>query len=150
MTYKYIQEANRNTKTARTTRNPSNKTITRRSWNSPNISIDRSIARSCCSLAVCVQKRRRKSIDKQTTPSRPWKLSDKQLLKLQKLLLKGPKANGYRTKLWTLRRITQLIKKYFGQLYQLSGVWYVLSRMGWICQKPEKRARERAEQAIAC
>ncbi|MBN2454918.1 MAG: winged helix-turn-helix domain-containing protein [Sedimentisphaerales bacterium] len=89
-----------------------------------------------------------KALASKPPPSRPCKLSDKQLLKLQKLLLKGPKANGYKTELWTLQRIAQLIKKQFGQSYQLSGVWYVLFRMGWSCQKPEKRARERDEQAI--
>jgi transposase len=95
------------------------------------------------------QKDGQQALRSKPPPSRPCKLSQGQLSKLQKLLLKGPKANGYKTDLWTLRRISQLIQKHFGQSYQLSGVWYVLSRMGWSCQKPEKRARERDEQAIA-
>jgi transposase len=82
-------------------------------------------------------------------PSRPCRLSKKQLAKLEKLFLKGPRANGYKTDLWTLRRIAKVIQKHFGQSYQPSGIWYILLRMGWSCQKPERRARERNEQAIA-
>ena len=81
-------------------------------------------------------------------PSRPCKLSQKQLAKLQKLLLKGPKANGYKTDLWTLRRIAELIRKHFGVNYHVAHVWRILRKLGWSCQKPEKRARERDEQAI--
>jgi len=89
------------------------------------------------------------ALNSKPPPSRPCRLSKKQLSKLQMLLLKGPKANGYRTDLWTLRRIAQIIKKHFGQSYQPSGVWYMLGRIGWSCQKPQRRARERNEQAIA-
>ncbi len=37
----------------------------------------------------------------------------------------------------------------FAVRYKPSGVWHVLRGMGWSCQKPERRARERNEQAIA-
>lgn len=77
------------------------------------------------------------------------KLTARQLQRLERLLLKGPCANGYSTDLWTLRRIAELIDKQFGVRYDPSGVWHVLNRMGWSCQKPERRARERNEQAIA-
>lgn len=90
-----------------------------------------------------------KALASKPPPSRPPKLSDKQLLKLQKLLLKGPKASGYKTDLWTLQRIAKLIHKHFGINYHISHVWRLLQKMGWSCQKPEKRARERDEQAIA-
>ena len=81
-------------------------------------------------------------------PGRPPGLSQKHKKKLQKLLLKGARANSYKTELWTLKRIAQIIRKHFGVHYQLSGIWYILSRLNWSCQKPEKRARERNEQAI--
>jgi len=38
---------------------------------------------------------------------------------------------------------------HLGVSYDPSGVWHVLRRMGWTCQKPERRARERDEEAIA-
>jgi transposase len=58
-------------------------------------------------------------------------------------------AHGYRTELWTLKRVAQLIGKRFGVSYDPSGVWHVLRNMNWSAQKPERRARERDEQAIA-
>ena len=49
----------------------------------------------------------------------------------------------------TQERVREVIRKHFGVTYDPSGVWHVLQRMGWTCQKPERRARERDEQAIA-
>ncbi len=42
-----------------------------------------------------------------------------------------------------------MIRKHFAVTYDPSGVWHLLQRLGWSCQKPERRARERDEQAIA-
>lgn len=80
---------------------------------------------------------------------RPPKLTDRQMKRLRKLLSRGPRRNGYATDLWTLQRVAELTQKHFGVTYDPSGVWHVLTRMGWSCQKPERRARERDEDAIA-
>ena len=77
------------------------------------------------------------------------KLSDKQRRQLANLLLRGAGGHGYRTELWTLRRVAEVIRRHFGVQYDPSGVWHVLRNMGWSCQKPERRARERDEGAIA-
>jgi transposase len=77
------------------------------------------------------------------------KLTPRQREQLGRLLLKGARAHGYRTELWTLTRVAEVIQKRFGVQYDPSGVWHVLRNMGWSCQKPERRARERNEQAIA-
>jgi len=82
-------------------------------------------------------------------PGAPSRLADRQLKRLEQLLLGGPTGQGYCTELWTLPRIVEIIRKHFGVTYDPSGVWHVLHRMGWSCQKPERRARERNEQAIA-
>lgn len=82
-------------------------------------------------------------------PGRQPNLTPKQNGQLEKLLLKGARKNGYPTELWTLQRMAELIEEKFGVSYDLSSVWHLLKRMGWSCQKPEKRARERDEQAIA-
>lgn len=76
------------------------------------------------------------------------KLSTRQRQRLQKLLLKGARHHGFAAELWTLARIAELIGKHFAVTYDPSGVWHLLRRMGWTCQKPERRARERNEQAI--
>jgi len=79
---------------------------------------------------------------------RPPNLDARQMKQLEKLLLQGPRKHGWRTELWTLPRVVELIATHFGVSYDPSGVWHVMSRMGWSCQKPERRARERDEDAI--
>ncbi len=81
-------------------------------------------------------------------PGRPAKLTTRELERLDRLLTRGPTKLGYPTELWTLRRVAEVIEKHFGVQYDASGVWHVLKRMGWSCQKPERRARERDEEAI--
>lgn len=79
---------------------------------------------------------------------RPPKLSKKQKKKLEKLLLKGAIANGFRTELWTTPRIAQLIKKEFGVRYHPDHICRVMAKMGWSPQKPERRALERNDLEI--
>jgi len=79
---------------------------------------------------------------------RPSKLTAGQLKRLEKLLLQGPRKHGYPNALWTLSRVAAVTQKQFGIAYDASGIWHVLVRMGWSCQKPEKRSRERDEEAI--
>lgn len=77
------------------------------------------------------------------------RLSARQKRQLEKLLLKGALANGYATDLWTCRRVGEVIARHFDVTYHPDHVWYVLRRMGWSSQKPERRGRERDEQAVA-
>lgn len=79
---------------------------------------------------------------------RKRRLSEAELRQLEALLIKGPQAQGYETNLWTLKRIAQVIQKQFGVRYHLGHVWKLLVRLGWSCQRPERRARERDEAAI--
>jgi len=76
------------------------------------------------------------------------RLSDAQRQRLPTLLSKGPRAWGYKTDLWTLQRVAEVIEKTFAVSYHPSQVWRILRAMRWSCQKPERRARERDEQAI--
>lgn len=80
---------------------------------------------------------------------RPSKLSAAEKRKLVRLLKQGPRKHGHPTELWTLKRVAELIRKHFRVTYDPSGVWHVLRGLGWSCQKPERRARERNEEAIA-
>lgn len=81
-------------------------------------------------------------------PGAKPKLSPQERRRLAKLLLKGPRAHGYRTELWTLRRVAEVIEKHFAVKYHHCHVWRILRTMHWSCQKPERRARERDEEAI--
>jgi transposase len=58
-------------------------------------------------------------------------------------------AHGYRTELWTTQRIADLIERRFGVKYHRNHVGKLLHQIGWSHQKPERRAIERDEVAIA-
>ena len=79
---------------------------------------------------------------------RPPKLSAAEKKRLINLLMKGPLAFGYGTDLWTTRRVAKIIRKNFGVRYHPNHIWRLLTGLGWSCQKPERRARERNEQEI--
>jgi transposase len=85
-------------------------------------------------------------------PRRPHgpqpRLGPEQLAELERQLLRGPLAQGYATDLWTLARIADLIRKLFGVRHHPSHVFRLLRGLGWSCQKPEQRAKERDEAAI--
>jgi transposase len=95
------------------------------------------------------RKKGRQGLRPQPTPGRPPKLSTSQEKRLTTVLLKGPLAAGYRTDLWTLKRVAQMIRKQFGVAYHPCHVWKLLTSLGWSCQKPERRALQRDEAAIA-
>ena len=82
-------------------------------------------------------------------PGRPSRLTAAQVRRLVRLLLKGPLAAGYKTDLWTLTRIAKLIRKHFEVTYHPGHVWKLLRQLGWSCQKPERRALQRDDAAIA-
>jgi len=97
------------------------------------------------------QNRRRKGdsgLDARPHPGRPSRLSGRQKTRLQKRLLKGAKANGFSTDLWTCPRITELIERHYGVSYHVEHIPRLLASLGWSCQKPQKRAIERDEDAI--
>ena len=83
------------------------------------------------------------------TPGRPPRLAPAEKRQLVKLLIRGALDAGYRTDLWTLPRVTELIHQEFGLRYHPAHVWKVLTALGWSCQKPERRAVERDQTAIA-
>lgn len=80
---------------------------------------------------------------------RPSLMTAEQVAELRELLLAGPIASGYGTDLWTLKRVRLLIEKRFGIRYSDVNVWRILGAMGFSSQKPEKRAIERNEDAVA-
>lgn len=81
-------------------------------------------------------------------PGRQPRLSADEKEKLIELLLEGPQAHGYRSDLWTLPRVAEVIERHFGVHYHPAHVWKILHGLGWSCQKPERRAKERDEEEI--
>jgi transposase len=76
------------------------------------------------------------------------RLTEAKRTRVRNALLKGPTAFGYATEIWTLERIARVIKKVAGVPHHPGHVWYILQEMGWSCQKPETKAKERDEAAI--
>jgi len=79
---------------------------------------------------------------------RPPKLSAEQLLQLEEELVRGPRAWGYVTELWTTQRVADVIQRRFGVRYHRDHVGRVLGQMRWSCQRPAGRAQERDEARI--
>ena len=79
---------------------------------------------------------------------REARLSADQKEELKAILLKGARAEGYETELWTLGRIAEVIKRHFREEYHPGHVWKIMRGLGWTAQKPERRTRERDENAI--
>jgi transposase len=78
------------------------------------------------------------------------KLSAVQLARVEEALLAGAMANGFDTDLWTLERVGVVICQLTGVRYHPGHVWVILRRrLGWTLQRPERRASERDEEAIA-
>jgi len=83
------------------------------------------------------------------SPGRPCRLTPRQLKHLVRVLARGSVAYGYSSDSWTVKRVQGLIRKLFGVGYQASSVWYLLYRMKWSCQKPQRVGFQHDEAAIA-
>lgn len=76
------------------------------------------------------------------------RLTKPQKAKLEQRLLAGPQRLGYDTSLWSSERVAHLIAQEFGVRYHPGHVWKILAALGWSCQRPVGRARERNKEAI--
>ena len=89
-----------------------------------------------------------RGVKAQPVPGRPSKLNAKQRRKLTGWILKGAEAFGYRTGLWTCKRVAQLIRKRFQVSYHPDHIGRVLRSCGLTPQRPRLRAKERNDQRI--
>jgi len=80
---------------------------------------------------------------------RPKRLGLEQREVLSRLLVGGALQAGFSTELWTVKRVRLVIEREFGVEYSQTGCWELLRDMGFSPQKPDKRATQRNEQAIA-
>jgi transposase len=90
----------------------------------------------------------RAAMKKAGRAGRKPEMKGRDLPRLVELLKRGPEALGYETPLWTCRRVAHLIEREFGVRYHPGHVWKILDGLGWSCQRPVGRARERNEAAI--
>lgn len=113
---------------------------------SKRIGVDR---RSVRRWKAAYRKKGKSAIKALQVPGRPTKLSQKEKYRLERVLLKGAQYSGYSTDLWTGKRVAQVIQKLYRITYHPSHVCRLLHTIGWTPQKPERRAKERNEKAIA-
>jgi transposase len=87
-------------------------------------------------------------IQAKPTPGRPGTLTPRHKRRLEQALLKGARACGFPTDLWTCPRVAQLIRDRFGVDYHVDHIGRVLHALGWSPQKPRRLAVERQEEEI--
>jgi transposase len=77
------------------------------------------------------------------------KLSGRQERGVLSWLARSPRAFGYATELWTTRRLAEAIAKRYGVRFNSNYLAEWLARRGYSPQKPEVKAVERDNPAIA-
>ena len=85
---------------------------------------------------------------RERAPGRSAYLTQNQIKKLEQELLKGAYAHGYSEDYWTLDRVGRVIWDLYKVRYTSSGVWRLLNGMGWSCQKVQRLAIQRDDEAI--
>ncbi|HUT53755.1 MAG TPA: winged helix-turn-helix domain-containing protein [bacterium] len=107
------------------------------------------VSRQAASVWFAAWKRRgNKGLAAAGRAGRKPRLTVSQLQKVERALLKGPRAHGLDADLWSLPRIAEVIVRQTGVRYHPGHVWRVMRDLGWSAQKPQPKARERDEAAI--
>jgi transposase len=103
--------------------------------------------------AVCKWNQRRKARTgaawKRRALGAPPKLTSPLKEKLRRMLLDGAQAHGFLTDLWTLPRVAAALETACGLRLHCGHLWRVLGALGFSPQRPERRAFQRDEAAIA-
>lgn len=94
------------------------------------------------------RRRGRRALAAKPVSGRPSKLNGRQRQSLARSLLKGALASGFGTELWTCPRIAELVRREFRVHYHVDHIPRLLASLGFSCQKPERQAAERDEEAI--
>ena len=82
-------------------------------------------------------------------PGRASFLTDRQQEDLIARLIAGGRSQGFETDLWTCPRVQVLIERRYKVMYHVDHLPRLLRRLGFTPQKPQRRALERDEEAIA-
>ena len=82
-------------------------------------------------------------------PGASSRLSSAQQEGVLGMLSEGAEAFGFHGQVWTGSRVAQVIKQHFGVSYHPKYIPRLLKRLGWSRQKPQKKATQQDEQAVA-
>jgi transposase len=94
------------------------------------------------------RRRGRPGLRAHPAPGRPPKLTLRQRHTLVRWILNGAEAAGYRTALWTCRRIAHLLQVRWGVTYHPDHIGRLLRACGLSPQRPQRVAQERNDQRI--
>lgn len=83
------------------------------------------------------------------TPGRPRFLTPDQDRQVRGWLAEKPTAHGFRSDLWTARRVAELIRRKFGVAFHPHYLREWLARRGYSPQRPARKVRQRNDEAIA-
>ncbi len=87
-------------------------------------------------------------LDAKEVSGRPRFLSPEQERQILEWLTEKPTAHGFRTDLWTARRVADLIRRKFGVEFHPNYLREWLSKRGYSPQKPRRRPRQRNDATI--
>src|SRR2546425_7079045 len=90
----------------------------------------------------------RAGLEARPAAGRPPKLTAAQRRQLAHVVVAGPEAAGYRTSLWTCRRIVAVIRARFDVVYHPDHVGRLLRPCGSSPQRPQPRAKERDDRRV--
>lgn len=76
------------------------------------------------------------------------RLTQEKRLLFKRAMLKGPLLYGFETNLWTLSRLAFVMKKTTGVKFGHNHTWEIVRSLGFTCQKPRVKVKERDEKAI--
>ncbi|MBX3400853.1 MAG: IS630 family transposase [Gemmataceae bacterium] len=85
----------------------------------------------------------------QPTPGRPRYLTPDQEQQVKAWLAQKPTAHGFRTDLWSARRLVELIRRHFDVTFHPASLRRWLRDRGYTPQRPAKKVRQRNDDAIA-
>src|SRR3989344_6842631 len=77
------------------------------------------------------------------------RLTEEKRKRFKRAILQGPEHHGFETQLWTLSRLAVVMQKTTGVRFGHNHTWEIVRSLGFTCQKPRVKARERDEKAIA-
>lgn len=94
------------------------------------------------------EKDKRNGLRSKGKPGFTSRLTTEKRTKFKRAIEQGPESHGFETQLWTLSRLAVVMKKVTGVQFGHNHTWEIVRSLGFTCQKPRVRAKERDEQAI--
>jgi transposase len=101
-----------------------------------------------CQWYAMWKKDKQKGLRSRGLPGFDSKLTEEKKKKLKTIILAGPIKSGYVTDFWTINRVRAVTKKELHIDLGYTRIWNTVLSLGFSCQKPERRARERNEKVI--